>query len=100
MNNIQNNPDSAKLENLENKLISINEAKEILRCTREVITGLINDELLIANNRVKQLFLNKADCQLMVIKLTELTYPENFGSNKKNITKYFPARNLKLDGVN
>ena len=96
----KNNIESAKLYNLENRFISINEAKEVLRCTREVISGLINDNIISVNNRGKQLFINKADCQLLIIKLTNENYPDNFGKNKRNITKYFPVRNLNLNGVN
>jgi len=46
------------------------------------------------NNRGKQLFINKADLQVLIIKLTDENYPENFGKDKYKITKYFPV-NLK-----
>lgn len=94
---VQNNIyESSKLENLDNIFVSINEAKEVLRCSREVIVDLINTGVVIPSKRNGgKVLINKADLQLLVIKITSPDYPNNFGDKKIYITKNFPVSRIE-----
>lgn len=95
---IQNNIyESAKLQNLDNVFVSINEAKEILRCSREVIVDLVDNNIVRSSvrNGGQKTYINKADLQLLVIKITDIDYPKNFGKYNSIITKHFPVSKLQ-----
>ncbi len=84
-----------KFLNLENKLLSIQETAEELRSQRKLVLDLMNQNLLPYINKGSQRFVNKADVQILLIKLSAEDYPTNFLNKENEITKYFPVKNIE-----
>jgi len=90
--------DDYKLLNLDNKLLSIQEVAEELRSQRKLVLDLMNKDLLPYIKKGSQRFVNKADVQILLIKLSAEDYPNNFLNKKNVITQYFPVK--KIEEIN